>query len=383
MHGINPGAASSARASLSDEQDLDIEDCWSTGFFDYLLPAGRSGKFYWHQQTLKISLLALLAAGAVDYLNINEVSRKFNADNSSALRLDALFLVAGYLTVAISAYPLIGSPCPELAVYRTAGAADFDGGIMRSCYALMPIAYHILITRVGITADHAFWSADASVLELADDLARVFFAVLPLQWALGLLPPLEGLVVWAAEQLVMIVFGGTAAANNFRLVRSLASSAAAAAGTALAYYFLESPTILIFFAIGLGFALSSNVIFTELQGVAEVKGRSRLSSARSGWADVIYRCFRLSASADRQLNRVHPGRVVGSMETPQGAASGAFDRADDDAFAAVVAGDQKQQFATASSSWTLFHTIIAASAIGCGIVLRALGYSNIQTGKTL
>lgn len=55
-------------------------------------------------------------------------------------------------------------------------------------------------------------------LELANQIAHVTFATLPVLWGMGLLSHMEPLALWACEQLLIHAFSGSAMASGLRWV---------------------------------------------------------------------------------------------------------------------------------------------------------------------
>lgn len=51
---------------------------------------------------------------------------------------------------------------------------------------------------------------------MTNQTLHVVFVLLPLLWIMGLLPPLEALFLWAAEQTMILLFGGSAMASSPR-----------------------------------------------------------------------------------------------------------------------------------------------------------------------
>ena len=45
---------------------------------------------------------------------------------------------------------------------------------------------------------------------------HLLFCVFPVLWTLGLLPPLDALFAWVAEQALVLVLGGSPMASDFR-----------------------------------------------------------------------------------------------------------------------------------------------------------------------
>lgn len=57
-------------------------------------------------------------------------------------------------------------------------------------------------------------------LQVASQVMHVLFLVLPVLWALGMLPPLDALILWLMEQSLIHALGGSAMATNRRYVRT-------------------------------------------------------------------------------------------------------------------------------------------------------------------
>lgn len=53
-------------------------------------------------------------------------------------------------------------------------------------------------------------------LQVASQVLHVLFVVLPVLWALGMLSPLDALLLWAMEQTLVHGLGGSAMSTNIR-----------------------------------------------------------------------------------------------------------------------------------------------------------------------
>ncbi|KAG8449384.1 hypothetical protein GDO86_016146 [Hymenochirus boettgeri] len=92
-------------------------------------------------------------------------------------------------------------------------------------------------------------------LQLANQVLHVVFLFLPFLWALGILPPLDALVLWTMEQALEFILGGSPMCSNLRLLIIFLLSAA----TAISAYFIPNTIGLVLFMTGLGFILSLNL----------------------------------------------------------------------------------------------------------------------------
>lgn len=55
-------------------------------------------------------------------------------------------------------------------------------------------------------------------LASVDKALHIVFPFLPLLWIMGILPPLDALFPWLAEQTLVLVLGGSPLATDLRLV---------------------------------------------------------------------------------------------------------------------------------------------------------------------
>jgi len=53
-------------------------------------------------------------------------------------------------------------------------------------------------------------------LQVAAQVLHVVFVALPVLWALGMLSPLDALLLWAMEQTLVYGLGGSAMSTNIR-----------------------------------------------------------------------------------------------------------------------------------------------------------------------
>lgn len=60
------------------------------------------------------------------------------------------------------------------------------------------------------------FSGPVPELQLASQVLHVLFLFLPLMWALGILPPLDALLLWGMEQALVFGLGGSPMSSNRR-----------------------------------------------------------------------------------------------------------------------------------------------------------------------
>ncbi|XP_043999123.1 pecanex-like protein 4 isoform X2 [Gambusia affinis] len=105
----------------------------------------------------------------------------------------------------------------------------------------------------GVLCGFGTWFSHAvPELQLASQTLHVVFVFLPLLWALGVLPPLDALLLWGMEQVLVFGLGGSPMSNNIRLLFMCAVSF----GVALCNYFIPSSLGVVLFSTSAGFLLS-------------------------------------------------------------------------------------------------------------------------------
>lgn len=62
------------------------------------------------------------------------------------------------------------------------------------------------------------YSGPVAEIQLASQVLHVLFLFLPLLWALGILPPLDALLLWGMEQALVFGLGGSPMSSNLRYV---------------------------------------------------------------------------------------------------------------------------------------------------------------------
>lgn len=77
------------------------------------------------------------------------------------------------------------------------------------CYSNNDNATVLLVCRL---------SSPVLELQLASQILHVLFLFLPLLWALGVLPPLDALLFWGMEQVLVFGLGGSPMSSNIRYV---------------------------------------------------------------------------------------------------------------------------------------------------------------------
>lgn len=75
----------------------------------------------------------------------------------------------------------------------------------------------VLFSWISVSLSPLRFSGSGVVeLQVAAQVLHVLFVLLPVLWALGMLSPLDALLLWAMEQTLVHGLGGSAMSTNIR-----------------------------------------------------------------------------------------------------------------------------------------------------------------------
>lgn len=74
----------------------------------------------------------------------------------------------------------------------------------------------MLAACISMSYSSCRFSGPVAELQLASQVLHVLFLFLPLLWALGILPPLDALLLWGMEQALVFGLGGSPMSSNLR-----------------------------------------------------------------------------------------------------------------------------------------------------------------------
>ncbi|MEQ2306635.1 hypothetical protein AMECASPLE_010230 [Ameca splendens] len=146
-----------------------------------------------------------------------------------------------WVTLCIAEYSLIVNTAAETATFQAQDTYEITP-LTRPLYIFIFIALDL--------ADR--FSHAVPELQLASQTLHVVFVFLPLLWALGVLPPLDALLLWGMEQALVFGLGGSPMSSNIRLLLMFAVSF----GVAVCNYFIPSTLGVVLFSTSAGFLLS-------------------------------------------------------------------------------------------------------------------------------
>ncbi|CAL9686501.1 unnamed protein product [Knipowitschia caucasica] len=153
-----------------------------------------------------------------------------------------------WVTLCIAEYSLIVNTATETATFQT-----------QDTFEITPLTRPFFIF-IFISVDLAERFSEAvPELHLVSQILHVVFIFLPLMWALGMLPPLDALLLWAMEQILVFGLGGSPMSSNLRLLLMFGVSS----GVAVCNYFIPSTMALLLFSVSMGFLLSLDLSQTR------------------------------------------------------------------------------------------------------------------------
>ncbi|XP_051881666.1 pecanex-like protein 4 isoform X2 [Pristis pectinata] len=115
---------------------------------------------------------------------------------------------------------------------------------------LINTVFHSILA--GALCGLGTWFTVNPILLQTAQILHIIFVFLPVLWAIGILPPVDALVLWVLEQVLEFVFGGSPMATNVRLLVIFTLSA----GVVIATFFIPDSLGVVLFTTGMGFILS-------------------------------------------------------------------------------------------------------------------------------
>ncbi|EDO43069.1 predicted protein, partial [Nematostella vectensis] len=225
---------------LAQDDEIDFVSCCGTETLEFLFPPKRLVFNIVIHGLLSGPICALLFL----YLLPANLMRLFASEGATAV-----LYIFGWITVCVGQYSLSSSPPPEPAVFHALDSAEIKP-LMRPFYVLCD---RILI--MGIISSQfipRIWPEFLAV----DIALHIVFPFLLLLWLFGILPPLDALLSWLAEQFLVGMLGGSPMASDMRLFVMLLISSV---GLILAV-FVPSHIAVIAISSFFGYALSTDFL---------------------------------------------------------------------------------------------------------------------------
>ncbi|XP_068110531.1 pecanex-like protein 4 [Hyperolius riggenbachi] len=221
--------------TLTDEDDYDFSGCLGSETVKFIIP----GKKF----VANVIFHSVLAGGLCGLGTWYLLPYRLDALYSNIGATVMIFLF-GWITVCIGEYSLIVNSATETATFHAQDTYEITP-LLRPVYIFAFIAVD-LAYRFVVPVPALLW---------ANRVLHVVFLFLPFLWALGILPPLDALVLWGMEQTLEFVLGGSPMSSNLRLLIMFVISA----GITISAYFIQNSIGLVLFLSGFGFILSLNL----------------------------------------------------------------------------------------------------------------------------
>uniref|UniRef100_A0A672PTM6 Pecanex-like protein n=1 Tax=Sinocyclocheilus grahami TaxID=75366 RepID=A0A672PTM6_SINGR len=236
---------------LADEEEVEFTHCVAPETVHFVVP----GKKFMGNVVFHTFLAGALCGLSTWYLLPDRLSGLYGHTGAGLGAVVPLFALS-WVTVCIGEYSLIVNTATETATFQP-----------QDTYEITPLT-RLLYILAFITVDLALRFSGSGVVELqvAAQVLHVLFVVLPVLWALGMLSPLDALLLWAMEQTLVHGLGGSAMSTNIRLLVMLLSSVCVAICT----FFIPSSLGVVLFTVAMGYLLSQDL--TQL--LVLVKGTS-------------------------------------------------------------------------------------------------------------
>uniref|UniRef100_A0A8C9RPR0 Pecanex-like protein n=1 Tax=Scleropages formosus TaxID=113540 RepID=A0A8C9RPR0_SCLFO len=217
---------------LADEEEAEFSSCAGPDAIRFLVP----GKKFLPNAVLHVVLAGATCGLGTWYLLLGRLVALYGSP-----AVAAVVFVLGWLVLCIGEYSLVVNTATETATFQA-----------QDTYEIIPLTRPLYIF-IFIAVDIAQRLAGpVPALLLASQVLHVAFLFLPLLWALGMLSPLDALLLWAMEQVLVFGLGGSPMSTDLRLLVMFLISACVAVCT----FFIPSTLGVVLFAAAMGFLLS-------------------------------------------------------------------------------------------------------------------------------
>uniref|UniRef100_A0A671WEA3 Pecanex-like protein n=1 Tax=Sparus aurata TaxID=8175 RepID=A0A671WEA3_SPAAU len=217
---------------LVDEEEVEFTHCVSPETVRFIAPGKRFGL----NVVLHTVLAGVLCGFGTWYVFLGRLTALYGS-----IGISLVVYVLSWVTLCIAEYSLIVNTATETATFQAQDTYEITP-LTRPLYIFIFIAVDLADRFTGPVPE----------LQLASQVLHVLFLFLPLLWALGILPPLDALLLWGMEQALVFGLGGSPMSSNLRLLLMFAVSA----GVAVCNYFIPSTLGVVLFSISTGFLLS-------------------------------------------------------------------------------------------------------------------------------
>lgn len=259
--------------TLTDEDDYDFSGCLDSETVKFVIP----GKKFIANVIFHSILAGVLCALGTWYLLPYRLDLLYGNLGGTVM-----IFIFGWITICIGEYSLIVNSATETATFHAQDTYEITS-LLRPVYILAFIAVD-LAYRFVVSVPALVW---------ANKILHIIFLFLPFLWALGILPPLDALVLWGMEQTLEFVLGGSPMSSNLRLLITFFISA----GVTISAYFIPNSVGVVLFISGFGFILSLNLTEMVIVLLSKSSRCTRVSDGfhwKMTWKEPLFYCVILS-----------------------------------------------------------------------------------------
>ncbi|XP_069495004.1 pecanex-like protein 4 [Ambystoma mexicanum] len=255
--------------SLMDEDEYEFASCVGSETVKFIIP----GKKFIANTVFHSILAGVMCGLGTWYLLPSRINHLYSNIGGTVM-----IFVFGWLTICIGEYSLIVNTATETATFQPQDTYEITA-LMRPLYIFSLIAVDLAFSFI----------AETSALTWTNQVLHVLFLFLPFLWAMGILPPLDALLLWGMEQTLEFGLGGSPMSSNLRLICMFLISA----GVASASYFIPLSLGLVLFVTGFGFLLSLNLadIGCDLRHLVSPKNTLSSFTWHFGWKEFLFYFF--------------------------------------------------------------------------------------------
>ncbi|XP_026887936.2 pecanex-like protein 4 [Electrophorus electricus] len=288
---------------LADEEEVEFTNCVAPETVHFVVP----GKRFMVNVILHTALAGVLCGLGTWYLLPDRLSVVY-ADTGAGLSAIVPVFALSWVTLCIGEYSLIVNTATETATFQP-----------QDTYEITPLTRPLYILAF-ITVDLVLRCSGGGVAELrlASQVLHGLFVVLPLLWAVGMLSPLDALLLWTMEQGLLHALGGSPMATDCRLVLMFLASIC----VSISAFFIPSSLGVVLFTVAMGYLLSQDLtqIMVLIRGTQHEPSPHNPSVSLGWWALPL--SLLLLAGAMTEAGLLHqlypsPGNLSLSMGTAE------------------------------------------------------------------
>lgn len=195
------GGLQERRAAISDDDGITFFGCCDPQTTVFVLPPASSVL----EKIVNAIVLSVMQAIATLFLLPSRTIDALGDDLAVAL------CVLGWISVCIAVFGLTGNTPVEPSRFRELSNSPLNGhSLSRSVHVLILTSIEFAITGSAYACN-----------QISTNVLLPVMVCMPIVWVFGIIPTVEGLFPWVAEQVLVYIMGGSAALSDSRLAKML------------------------------------------------------------------------------------------------------------------------------------------------------------------